>query len=303
MSNLLNNLFGEHYEREGGESRSPASSELPTQPFSTGNMEAKTQLSSIEPFQIGIGSSIGMQRDHNEDTLFAMSTIMVSDRVGISMGFFIVADGMGGHAHGEKASELAVQTMVSSVIPDLTSPALGLVMDLGEQQLREIMSKGINSAHKSIQENAAGGGYTLTGLFILDKIVTIAHIGDSRAYHFDGENTPQVLTTDHSLVKRLEDLGQITPDEAAIHPQRNVLYRALGQVEQVDADIMSTALPSSGHLVVCSDGLWGVVPDQEISRIISSAADPQKASQLLLAAANAAGGPDNISVIIIQIPG
>ena len=156
MSNLLNNLFGEQEEHEGGESQSPASSELPTQHYNTGNMEARTQLSSIGPFQIGIGSSIGMQRDHNEDSLFAMSTIMVSDRVGIPMGLFIVADGMGGHAHGEKASELAVQAMVSSVIPELTSSALGLVMDLGEQQLRDLMSRGIDSAHKSIQENAAG---------------------------------------------------------------------------------------------------------------------------------------------------
>ena len=252
---------------------------------------------------VGCAQSVGLQRDHNEDALFAMSTSLVSNRVGIPMGLFIVADGMGGHEHGELASELAIQAMVSSVLPEITPPALGLVPRMQEEQLQEIMSNGVQSAHKSIQENASGGGSTLTGLLILGKTVTIAHIGDSRAYHFDGQNTPQVLTTDHSLVKRLEDLGQITADEAAIHPQRNVLYRALGQVEQVDADIVSITLPSSGYLVVCSDGLWGLVSDQEISRIILSADDPQQASQSLLEAANAAGGPDNISVIIIQIPG
>ena len=302
MSNLLNNLFGKQDEFEGGDSESSGTSELPTQPYDSTSIESQILSRNLIPFQIGVGSSVGMQRDHNEDALFAMSTILVSNRVGIPVGLFIVADGMGGHVHGELASELAIQAMVSSVLPEITPPTLGLVPGMQDVQLQEIMSKGVQSAHKSIQDNASGGGSTLTGLLVLGKTVTIAHIGDSRAYHFNGENTPRVLTTDHSLVKRLEDLGQITADEAAIHPQRNVLYRALGQVEQVDADIVSTALPSSGNLVVCSDGLWGLVSDQEIARIISSTADPQQAGQSLLKAANAAGGPDNISVIIIKIP-
>ena len=299
---MLNNLFGKQEEFEGGDSESPGTSEIPTQPYDAAEIGTPLLPRNLKPFQIGIGSSVGKQRDHNEDALFAMSTSLVSNRVGIPMGLFIVADGMGGHEHGELASELAIQAMVSSVLPEITPPALGLVPCMQEEQLQEIMSNGVQSAHKSIQENVSGGGSTLTGLLILGKTVSIAHIGDSRAYHFDGLNTPRVLTTDHSLVKRLEDLGQITADEAAIHPQRNVLYRALGQVEQVDADIVSITLPSSGYLVVCSDGLWGLVSDQEISRIISSADDPQQASQLLLEAANTAGGPDNISVIIIKIP-
>ena len=299
---MLNNLFGKQEEFEGGDSESPGTSEIPTQPYDAAEIGTPLLPRNLKPFQIGIGSSVGKQRDHNEDALFAMSTSLVSNRVGVPMGLFIVADGMGGHEHGELASELAIQAMVSSVLPEITPPALGLVPRMQEEQLQEIMSNGVQSAHKSIQENVSGGGSTLTGLLILGKTVSIAHIGDSRAYHFDGQNTPHVLTTDHSLVKRLEDLGQITADEAAIHPQRNILYRALGQVEQVDADIVSITLPSSGYLVVCSDGLWGLVSDQEISRIISSADDPQQASQLLLEAANTAGGPDNISVIIIKIP-
>lgn len=299
---MLNNLFGKQEEFQGGDSESSGTSEIPTQPYDATDIETPVLPRNLKSFQIGIGSSVGKQRDHNEDALFAMSTSLVSNRVGIPVGLFIVADGMGGHEHGELASELAIQAMVSSVLPEITPPALGLVPRMQEEQLQEIMSNGVQSAHKSIQENASGGGSTLTGLLILGKTVTIAHIGDSRAYHFDGQNTPQVLTTDHSLVKRLEDLGQITADEAAIHPQRNVLYRALGQVEQVDADIVSITLPSSGYLVVCSDGLWGLVSDQEISRIISSADDLQQASKLLLKAANTAGGPDNISVIIIKIP-
>lgn len=300
---MLNNLFGERDEFEEGDSPTSGSSELPTQPYNPGDLGTRVPPSSSMPFQLGVGSSVGMQRDHNEDALFAMSTNLVSNRAAISMGLFIVADGMGGHVHGEKASETAVQAMVSSVLPELTPPALGLVADLKENQLPEIMVEGINSAHRSIQENASGGGSTLTGLLVLGDTVTIAHIGDSRAYHFEADTAPRALTTDHSLVKRLEDLGQITPDEAAIHPQRNVLYRALGQIEEVDPDIISTTLPPSGFLAVCSDGLWGVVSDQEMSKVITNAHSPQHASESLLEAANAAGGPDNISVIIIAIPG
>jgi serine/threonine protein phosphatase PrpC len=302
VSDLINDLFSGKKENDEGEITPPPSSELPTQPYDSGLMESITPPAAVRSFQIGTASSIGIQRDHNEDALFAMSTVLISNRIAIPAGLFIVADGMGGHEHGEKASELAVQAMAGSVMPQLMPPALGLEDGTSEKQLKEIMSKGVHSAHKSIQENASGGGSTLTGLLILGKTVTIAHIGDSRAYHFDSQHDPRVLTTDHSLVKRLEDLGQITPDEAATHPQRNVLYRALGQVEHVDADLISTALPSSGHLMVCSDGLWGLVSDQEMYRVIVSTANPQEASQQLIKAANAAGGPDNITVIIIQIP-
>jgi serine/threonine protein phosphatase PrpC len=302
VSNLLNNLFGERDVFEGGDSPSSGSSELPTQPYRSGDSESRAVPTNLKPFQIGVGSSVGMQRDHNEDALFAMSTYLVSNRASIPMGLYIVADGMGGHVHGEKASELAAQSFVSSVLPELTPATLGLVTDIKEKQLREIMAEGTKSAHKSIQENASGGGSTLTGLLVLGEMVTIAHIGDSRAYHFEANEDPRILTTDHSLVKRLEDLGQITPDEAAIHPQRNVLYRALGQVEKVDPDIISTTMPAVGYLAVCSDGLWGLVSDQEMFKIIKNADSPQQASELLLDAANMAGGPDNISVIIIKIP-
>jgi serine/threonine protein phosphatase PrpC len=302
VSDLLNNLFGRRDEIEGEDSSSPGTSDLPTQPYVSGDQ--KPQMSPIpsKPFLTGIGSSVGMQRDHNEDSLFAMTTNLISNSASIPMGLYIVADGMGGHVYGEKASELAIQAMVNHVLPELIPPSLGLITDFREEQIEEIMTAGIRSAHQSIQQNAPGGGSTLTGLLVLGNKMTIAHIGDSRAYHFEADHDPQVLTTDHSLVKRLEDLGQITSDEAAIHPQRNVLYRALGQVEQVDADIISTTKPSSGYLTVCSDGLWGAVSDLDMLTIIINAASPQQASELLLEAANKAGGPDNISVIIIKIP-
>jgi serine/threonine protein phosphatase PrpC len=265
-------------------------------------MEMQLPAMISKPYQVGIGSSIGMQRDINEDALFALSANLVSNSASIPMGLYIVADGMGGHVSGEKASELATQAMVKQILPELTPPILGLVEQYEADELKEVMAEGIRAAHLSIQAGAPGGGSTLTGLLLIEDWMAIAHIGDSRAYLFNVMQDPKVLTTDHSLVKRLEDLGQITADEAAIHPQRNVLYRALGQVEQVEAELISTRIPPGGYIALCSDGLWGAVPDQEIWRIIQSAADPQAACDLLLAAANAAGGPDNISVIIIKLP-
>jgi serine/threonine protein phosphatase PrpC len=280
------------------------SSDQPTQAFnSQSGIKSPQKMTTIQyPYYVGIGTSIGLQRDHNEDSIFAMTTIMVSSSSNIPIGLYIVADGMGGHLHGEKASEVAVHAMVSSVISNLFSYNVDNPNEEREASIQELMEEGMHSAHQAILQQASGGGSTLTGLLIVQDQMTIAHIGDSRAYHIDPNGEIQVLTTDHSLVKRLQDLGQITSDEAAIHPQRNVLYRALGQAEPIDAEVISSPMPSSGYLMVCSDGLWGVVSDNEMVETITTADSPQEASQKLLEAANTAGGPDNISVIMIEIP-
>jgi serine/threonine protein phosphatase PrpC len=130
----------------------------------------------------------------------------------------------------------------------------------------------------------------------------VAHVGDSRAYAIYTDGSLRVLTRDHSLVKRLEELGQITADEASVHPQRNVLYRALGQGEPFEPDISTYPLPQGGYLMLCSDGLWGQVEEQVLISIIKEAKTPEIACQQMVAAANGAGGPDNISVLLVRIP-
>jgi protein phosphatase len=130
----------------------------------------------------------------------------------------------------------------------------------------------------------------------------ISHVGDSRAYAIYPDGSIKVLTRDHSLVKRLEELGQITSEEAALHPQRNVLYRALGQNEPFEPDNNSHPLPRGGLLMLCSDGMWGTIPAPEISRIVLETSNPELACQKLVNASNAAGGPDNISVVLVKIP-
>ena len=111
----------------------------------------------------------------------------------------------------------------------------------------------------------------------------------------------ETVTRDHSLVRRLEELGQITASEAAVHPQRNVLYRALGQGEILEPDITTMPFPQNGYLLLCSDGLWGLVSEEDLRQMALNAPTLQTACQNMVAAANTAGGPDNITAVLIQV--
>ncbi len=250
----------------------------------------------------GCGQSVGKQRDHNEDALFTLTTMLASDTTQIPFGLYIVADGMGGHQHGEVASGVAVRALASYVTSRLYLPLFSLIPEPPSDSLQEIMQDGILEAHRAILKHAPGGGTTLTAVMIMGSQMTIAHVGDSRAYTVHPDGYMQVLTRDHSLVKRLEELGQITSDEAAVHPQRNVLYRALGQGEPFEPDIGTFPLTHSGCLLICSDGLWGTVSDKDMAKIVLANPSPQIACQKLLDSANETGGPDNITAVLVKMP-
>jgi protein phosphatase len=164
-----------------------------------------------------------------------------------------------------------------------------------------VFHSGIEKANEEILKNSYGGGTTVTAVLILGEQMTIAHVGDSRVYSIDNNGIVEPMTRDHSLVKRLQELGQITPEEAAVHPQRNVLYRALGQGEPFEPEIISTSRPDKGALLICSDGLWSIVGQETISEIINNGSSPQETCDKLIDAANDAGGPDNISAIYVDI--
>ncbi len=163
------------------------------------------------------------------------------------------------------------------------------------------MEKGMQEAQQAVVKRAPGGGTTLTATLILGEQVTVAHVGDTRAYFLYPDGRMHAITQDHSLVHRLVELGQINEDEASNHPQRNVLYRAIGQAEPYRPDIDTFQIPHPGSLLICSDGLWGVVPEADIFRIVKNSPNPSIACHELTKAANAAGGPDNISVVLVQI--
>jgi serine/threonine protein phosphatase PrpC len=250
----------------------------------------------------GFAQSVGKQRDHNEDALFTLTTTLISDTRQIPFGLYIIADGMGGHEHGEVASAIAIRAMAGYVVRELYLPIFNLIDRPPRHSVQETMEMGVEEAHDSVLKKNLGGGTTLTAALILGERMTIAHVGDSRAYLIDMDRNVEVLTRDHSFVTRLVELGQITSQEAAVHPQRNVLYRALGQGEPFVPDIITSPLPSPVYLLLCSDGLWGVVEQDEIVDIIFSTPSPEQACRKLIEAANSAGGPDNISAILVRIP-
>jgi protein phosphatase len=249
---------------------------------------------------VGYGLSTGKQRNHNEDAYFTLTTTFTYNENELPVGLYIIADGMGGHRNGEIASELAIRTVAEYVLKEIYSPLMSRDPKPSEYSFQEVFQLAIEEANHEIIQNSYGGGTTLTAVLIVGDQMTIAHVGDSRIYQVDEEGTLEALTRDHSLVKRLQELGQITSDEAAVHPQRNVLYRALGQGEPFEPELISSSRPSSGGLLVCSDGLWSIVPQKTLTEIIQAGLSTQQTCDRLIDAANLAGGPDNISAIYIE---
>ena len=297
MKKFLDTLFGQKTDQQ--------ELDIPTRPLPQETTLVTSKKEHLEPPQliVGCAQSVGRQRDHNEDALFTLTTTLTSDYGNVPFGLYIVADGMGGHQHGEVASGIAIRVLAGLVVRKLYTTLLSLKHSPPEQSLLEIMQEGVMEAHRTITRQAPGSGTTLTAILILGNQMTLAHVGDSRAYSISGNGSMEVLTRDHSLVKRLVELGRITTDEAAVHPQKNVLYRALGQGEPFDPDLNTMQLPDGGYLLICSDGLWGVVPEEEIHRLVLEAEAPEAACMRLVEAANEAGGPDNITAILVRLPG
>jgi protein phosphatase len=285
----------------------PQNNEVPTVPIKDEDPEVHRsdlpiQEKKVPQFMVACAQSVGRQREHNEDSFFTLTTNLGTNGFYLPIGLYVVADGMGGHQHGELASGIAVRVLSSQLIKRVFTSLLSPKASLPNDPLQDILDDCFQEAHRTIIKEAPGGGTTLTAILILDDQMSVAHIGDSRAYSITLEGKIQALTRDHSLVMRMIELGHLSVEEAASHPQRNVLYRALGQGEPVSADISTHPLPESGYLLICSDGLWNVISEDEISKIVTSASDLHVISQELVDAANNAGGPDNISVILVRLP-
>lgn len=249
------------------------------------------------------GQSVGKQREHNEDSLLAITSTISGSADSIPFGLYIVADGMGGHQFGEVASNAAIRIMGGNITKKFHSYLYSLPTQTLQESLQEVMDASIKEAHQYVQREAPGSGTTVTAALVLGQQVTIAHVGDSRAYSIYPDGRIETITRDHSLVKRLEELGHLSKDEAENFPHRNVLIRALGQGETLEADIFTVSFPQTGYLMICSDGLWGVISEKDIYRSIIEAPNLHRACQNMVEAANAAGGPDNITVVLVQMIG
>ncbi len=248
-------------------------------------------------------SDVGMVRGNNQDSMLSvLSSGMSTDELP-DFGLFIVADGMGGHQEGERASAITVRTLARHVMNELFGALLEQRMnDPDQPSIAEVLREAVQEANDAVTEQIPEGGTTLTACVIIGDLAYIAHVGDSRAYMITDDGIEQI-TRDHSLVQRLIELDQLTPEEAAEHPQRNVLYRAIGQSETLDVDAITRRLPPRSRLLLCSDGLWNLVSEDAIVEVLNAHRDPQDACHELVQLANDRGGPDNITVIIVQIPG
>ncbi|MEM8531117.1 MAG: protein phosphatase 2C domain-containing protein [Chloroflexota bacterium] len=252
---------------------------------------------------IGAASHPGMVRELDEDSLLALDLRTVHNSRGRSWGLFIVADGMGGHAAGEVASGLAIRGAAELVLRTYLAPTLETDADFDEARLKEIVGQAIEQANEYVlREAQARGndmGTTITmGLVVGDRAI-IGNVGDCRTYLYRDKQLRRI-TNDHSLVMRLVELGQITEDDIYTHPQKNAVLRSLGDKSEVQSDIFSQRLQSGDALFFCCDGQWEMVLDPQMAEIIDQDDDPQRACEQLIEAANAAGGEDNITSVIVR---
>jgi serine/threonine protein phosphatase PrpC len=224
-------------------------------------------------------SDTGRQRRANEDRFYARAPL------------FVVADGMGGAQAGEVASRLATEAFADGLPPDGSA--------------EERLAGRVRAANRRIHERSradeglAGMGTTLTAAYADGDEVALAHVGDSRAYLLRGEELTR-LTRDHSLVDELVRRGKLTEEEAAGHPQRSIITRALGPEADVEIDTSTHRLRDGDVLLLCSDGLTSMLAETEVAEILREAESLDAAGHALVAAANEAGGRDNITVVLAR---
>jgi PPM family protein phosphatase len=249
------------------------------------------------------GQSVGKQRELNEDSVLAFTSTMAGNSGNLPFGLYIVADGMGGHQFGEVASNAAIRIVTGIVLKKFHPYLFDIKPEAMEESFQEIMLEAVNEAQRVVQMEAPGSGTTLTAALVVGQQITFAHVGDSRASFVYPDGRIENITRDHSLVQRLQELGHITPEEAENYPHRNVLYKALGQGDLLEPEIFTIAFPQPGTLMISSDGMWGVVSEKDIIHAVNESDTLQRACQNLVSAANTAGGPDNISVVLAQLIG
>jgi protein phosphatase len=243
--------------------------------------------------QIAVGAStdVGMIRQGNEDNFFAEA----DERRGV----FVVADGMGGHAAGEVASEMAVQIIARHLL------ALGSAVDDGADAL---VVRAMQDANQAIFErmlaetDKQGMGTTASVMVLSDKGYLIGQIGDSRVYLLrDGALTQ--ITKDHSYVQEQVDAGLLTPEQARYHPYSNVITRCVGASDEVEADLYTGQVRVGDVFLLASDGLTGMVDDRRLQALLLARSGPGRIVDSLIAEANGRGGLDNITAIVVQVLG
>jgi len=272
-------------------------------PSAAAEDQERAEPSGARPrMDVGWVTDAGKVRDHNEDSALVITAAHDTHQAHPPFGLFVLADGMGGHRAGEAASSTAARVAAHYIAQKSYLPSLlGPERDARHPALTEVLTDAVQAANQTVVEQVPGSGTTLTCALVLGTQAYIAHVGDSRAYVVTVEGIEQI-THDHSVVDRLVDTGQLTPEEAADHPQKNVLYRAIGQSGALDVDTHVRKIGEGDYLLLCSDGLWGLVGEPTMVNLIRGETSLQEACRELVAAANEAGGSDNITAILWRSP-
>ena len=238
-------------------------------------------VSKIGEPNCGSRTDVGRVRDHNEDSLVVKHPL------------YAVFDGMGGHEAGEVASEIAAD-VVQSLSPSILDPtALGQAVINANLEIIHAANTG---------KGKPGMGTTCTAALMSGNKLVVAQVGDSRAYLLH-EGHLQQLTRDHSYVAELVERGEITKDYARVHPDRSKITRALGTDPNMMPDLYELEVESGDRLMICSDGLYSMITDDDIEHILCAEADPQEAADRLVREANEWGGHDNVTVIVVDATG
>ena len=255
------------------------------------------QLAMTKQFNLVVAqrTDIGRKRSNNEDNL-ASYVPGVNDALQARGALFVVSDGMGGHSHGEIASELAVQKVKEYYYQDLQNDIPTALQEAIKQA--NVVIYEANEAERTPGTNDLVMGATCVAAVLHNQTLYAANVGDSRVYVLH-EGDLRQLTRDHSLVAQLVEQGEITPAEARTHEKRNQIYRALG-LPDVEIDIFTEPVQEGDTLILCTDGLSAVIEDKDLHDIVAQY-DPEESVQHLIARANEAGGPDNVTAIVVRV--
>ncbi len=248
-------------------------------------------------WQISALTDVGLRRELNEDNMLMIEGEM--DGLG-PYGIYIVADGLGGHEAGEVASQLTVSAIQKQ---HTENPPVASAAPF-EDWLKSAVLKAneVVIEHQGGMSEASKMGSTLVMALVTGTRAHIVNVGDSRAYRLNREKIEQI-SVDHSLVERLVQIGQITREEARTHKQRNVIYSIIGEKRKLEIGFYHVALEAGERLLLCSDGLSGMVSDEHLLKISLSQTNLRQANQLMVEAAKQAGGHDNITAVMVQMNG
>lgn len=253
--------------------------------------------------EMGAATDTGIVRDHNEDSYLTIQLGLNNNNTPQSWGIYIVSDGMGGHAAGEVASGYAIRGAADLILSEYLARSVQPDAAYNEEEARDLVRRAILQANERVvAESRAQGndmGATITMALVVGDRVTVGNVGDSRTYLFrDGKL--RRISKDHSLVQRLVDLGQISDEDVYTHPQRNAVLRSLGDKAEVEVDIFSERVRPGDALFLCSDGQWEMTHDPEMEQLLARDDDPTTICKALVAAANQAGGEDNITAVLVR---